>query len=411
MDRLQKYAKRQNTTQSKSSRRRSSAAAQRPTSNTNVVNVDKPSWCSVRRLIAVVTVLLLAGAIGGVLLWKFLPSDARNALTALQDNGAPFAGSGSATAPPPDYPYIQCDDPDDVTTTSSSITNRTCCNGLPGACGQRIHEVVLAGVHNAQASAQDGFFVAPNHRYNVVEALNYGYRAINLDVGNCQGELSLVHGLCRLAKTRAYDTFAAINAWLDDHPTEVLIVSIQIDADAGGLGVHLPDLYGVLEQAGFAAKLYALVNGEAWPTLGEMVDSNRRVLFFHYNDDGWCRNQPADCPPGFHDWFSYAAETEYQFVDAAALDNKITSCAITRGQNTAPFFALNVFLTIPSPEVSADRLNTRDFLEDHMADCSTVNADRQVNIVFVDFWDRGDLPRVVQETYNRPAVLGINIAA
>lgn len=362
-------------------------------------------------MIGIVSLLLVVGAAGGVMLWKFLPQDAKNSLTALPGNGGPFVGTGGAIAPLPEYPYIQCDQPQQSQNDGGG-NNRTCCNGLPGACEMRIHEVVLAGVHNGQASAQDGFLVAPNHRYNIIDALNYGYRAINLDVGNCNGELSLVHGLCRLAKTKALDTFAAINAWMDAHPTEVLIFSIQIDQEAGGQDVNLQALYEVVEQAGLAAKLFVLVTGESWPTLGEMVNANRRVLFFHYNGGGWCVDNQEDafaniCPPGFHDWFAYAAETDFAFLDTAALDNKITSCAITRGRATAPFFALNVFLTIPSPVAAADRLNTRDFLEDHMADCSTVNADRRVNIVFVDFWDVGDLPRVVQETYNRPAVLGI----
>jgi len=34
---------------------------------------------------------------------------------------------------------------------------------------------------------------------------------------------------------------------------------------------------------------------------------------------------------------------------------------------------------------------------EHIAACSAVNYNRDVNIFFVDFWSKGDVPRTVQD--------------
>lgn len=352
------------------------------------------SCCSLGRLCCVFCFFIISGVIGGVILWQLLPETARNALSTIADNGIPFAGTGVGSAPPPTYPYIQCNGRAD------------CCNGLPGLCQQRINQVMMAGIHNAQASAEDGFLLAPNHRYTLVSALDYGYRAINIDVGNCNGELFLVHGFCPLGKLSILDTFTSINAWLDANPTEILIFPLQIDNETGG-AVNIQELYDILVQAGIAKRMYQLVTGEAWPTLGEMVDTDQRVLFFLYNHDDWCIDPGVSCPPGFHDWFAFAAETGFSVAAVEEFDDKTKACSVQRGRDTAPFYALNLFLKIPAPEVSKHQLNTRDFLEEHVAACRAQNANGRVNIVFVDFWEEGDLPRVVQETYNRRLALGI----
>jgi hypothetical protein len=120
------------------------------------------------------------------------------------------------------------------------------------------------------------------------------------------------------------------------------------------------------------------------------------LLFFHFNGPD-CSD--GSCPDGFHYWFDYAAETEFEFTSASNFADTTSSCQITRGAGSSKdFFAVTSFVTPPSEDESTT-LNSRDFLEGRMQACSD-SAGLDVNLMYVDFWNDGDLPEVTQ-TYNK----------
>lgn len=332
---------------------------------------------------------------GGLLLWQLLPIHQKKDVTALVDGGIVRPGSTVDEAPPPSYRFNQCED------------QSNCCNGLASNCDMGVHEILYAGMHNAHSAVQDGFFIAFNHQYNFAAALDYGYRVINLDIAVCNNELSLVHGMCRLGRTDPAVAFQAIHDWLGANPTEVVLIVLQIDNEASGSSeptVDLGRIFNTLNRIiGFTNRLYQKIPDEPWPTLREMIETDQRVLLFHYNGDVACTNPDIVCPPGFHDWFEHAAETKFIFNDMTDFDNKTEACGITRGRPMAPFYALNLFIRIPSKPLAISYLNTPAFLNEHIAACSAVNNNRDVNILFVDFWSEGEVPKVVQ-TYNKKLV-------
>lgn len=328
------------------------------------------------------------------MLWQLLPEDQRQNVEAIVGGGIVLPGSNTDTAPPPSYIFNQCAD------------QSNCCNGLENTCDLKVTEILYAGLHNAQSTVQDGFFITPNHQYNLLSALDYGYRVINLDIGRCDGDLSLVHGLCKLGTTDPSDTFRGIMQWLTKNPREVVLIPIQIDAEAGGEdepAIQLAQIYNMLNRIdGFTSRMYRKESGSEWPTLREMIEADQRILIFTYNGPV-CTADDVACPPGFHDWWQFAGETKFEFADADDFADKTEACTITRGRLVAPFYALNLFTTIPSKQLATDLLNTRSFLEEHIAACSQVSSGQEVNILFVDFWEEGDVPRVVQ-THNRQLV-------
>jgi hypothetical protein len=364
-----------------------------------------PKACSVRRLAVSVILLIFIGIAGGIVLWQFLPENQKQTLSDIYDNGSvPFSPNVDQNkhAPPPSYQFIQCDSVSSVSNSSVSSNNSSstdCCNGLVGLCDFPLSSILMAGIHNAQASTEDGFFLAPNHQYDLVSSLDYGYRAINVDLGVCGGELHLVHGLCKLGTVDPARAFGGINRWLDAHPTEVVIIPIQVNNDAGGGEVDLNRFYNLLSTIpGFTGRMYAHKSGLGpWPTLGELVKLDKRIVMFHYGMDFLCYIT-QNCPLGFHDWFVYASETPFEFNTAADFSDTTHSCNITRGRRTDPdFYALNVFPTVPSLKLSSETLNTYDFVDEHVNACSTVQHGLDVNVVFVDFWNTGDLPSVAQD--------------
>jgi hypothetical protein len=350
---------------------------------------SKNSCC---KSMVVVAGLALTVAVGGVILWQFIPEDSKDSIeNNIQgilnktgdididieipdnplDDGVPNGG----------YQFYQCQD------------ESNCCNGLDSICDLRANEIMYAGVHNAMAARDNGFWVQPNHQLSLERSLRSGYRAINIDMGKCDGELQLVHGVCAFTRDPA-EVFTNIVSFLETNPSEVILLNMQIDNDAGGAVVLLDDIYTVMESVeGFTSLLYAHPDTNTeWPTLRELTSSKKQILFFHYNGQT-C--QEVTCPSGFHDWFVYAAETEFSFGGVSDVRDTATSCTITRGSSTNDFFGVNMFVTPPSRTACSD-LNTLQSTRTHTDACSSLNGGLDVNVVYVDFWDAGSLPELAQ---------------
>ena len=343
-------------------------------------------------------------------MWQYIPDDQKDTISdiagtiQIPTNGG--ADGSSLVAPPSNYTFLQCDG---GSTTSSTTTNSStdCCNGLIGLCDFAADDILMAGIHNAHSSIADGYYVVPNHNYNVLYALDYGYRTLNFDIGICNDLMVFVHGSCKLPTSNILNTFTAINTWLDNHPTEVLLIPLQIVNDLGGT-VDLQEVYNLMSSIdGFTSKMYQKVLDEPWPDLRTMISTNQRIIVFQYNAKQSCSaalfsDSPDvyQCPPGFHDWFTFAGESKFDFDDESELYDRATACNITRGRRQGPFYAINVFLKIPSQDIQSTLLNTKSFLQDHIAMCSFENNGLDVNVVFVDFWSDGNLPEVVQ-THNQ----------
>ncbi|GAX25139.1 hypothetical protein FisN_10Lh344 [Fistulifera solaris] len=291
---------------------------------------------------------------------------------------------------------------------SPPINNSTrTCNGLSNLCDMSVNATLFATMHNAHADRESKFFI-PNHDLNLLAGLQAGIRGLSIDIGLCQVDgvlkLSLVHGVCFVGTSDPFVVFAGINNFLQQNPNEVIIIPTQIADDLGGT-VQLTEIYSIMEQVvndagiSMADRLYAHPGPTTpWPTLGELIDLDKRILFFIYNGQQTCE---SGCPVGFHDWFAYAMETRFEFDDAAAiLSNPEDACVVTRGgtSSTRSFFGVNVFTRVANSEASTE-LNDAAFLRQHIETCSTVNGGKDPNLLLVDFWNVGGVIQVAQE-YN-----------
>jgi hypothetical protein len=350
--------------------------------------------CTARRTCIGIIILILISIGGGILLWQFLPSKKRSVLKGaigdITEGVAVGMRDANSTAPAPTYKFMQC----------SNISKR-CCNGLSTICNMNISDVMFAGIHNGNAALQNGYRIAPNQIYELEASLDYGYRAISVDIGMCDGIIKLVHGKCRLGTRDPAEVFTNINTWLEKNPTEVILMPIEINNDAGSdedrNTIRLSDIYDIISSVdGLPEKMWSIGSLGYFPTLQELISSNQRLLFFTYNGIENCKNSTVFCPPGFMDWFSYAKESDYHFTSLLDIDNKTKSCTPTRGRTDGAFLTLNVFITLPSYKISSETINTKSWLTQHVATCSEMNGNELVNVIYVDFWDQGNLPEVVQ---------------
>jgi uncharacterized protein (DUF779 family) len=342
--------------------------------------------CSVRRTVCSVVLLILIAVGGGLILWQYLPQNQKETVKTVANGGRPPISFGEKnSAPPPTYIFNQCKN------------QSNCCNGLESICDLHVDDILYAGIHNSQSTAEDGFYIAPNHQYSSISALDYGYRTLNVDVGVCDGELALVHTVCELGTIDPTTFFTSLQQWMDANPTEIVLIPIEIVNGAGGGIVDLGKFYNLLDKInGYTNRMYVKpTDSDYWPTLRELIDTDKRIIMFHYNGEN-CDNANVTCPPGFHNWWDNTGETKFEYSDPQEFQNISGSCEITRGRLQGPFYALNLFMTIPSKMLASTLLNTRAFLEPHIQACSTYNNGSDVDVLFVDFWDQGNVPETVQ---------------
>ena len=268
------------------------------------------------------------------------------------------------------------------------------CNGLENLCDQSVNNILFATSHNAASTTQDGVKWFPNHEFALEGALRAGYRGINFDLGKCGDELTLVHGFCGIQSNRSpQQMMANIVSFLQDNPNEVLLVPTQINQDTGG-AISFDEIDALFRSVpGWSELLYHHPSSTTpWPTLRELIAQKTRILFFHYNGPRCLEN----CPTGLMDWFYYAEESDFGFVDLAELKNTANACRVTRGQDgIGAFYGVNVFTEIANTGDSCETTNEFQFLSNHLKQCATLQQ-RAVNLVLVDCWARGDVLEVVR---------------
>jgi hypothetical protein len=195
----------------------------------------------------------------------------------------------------------------------------------------------------------------------------------------------LCHSFCELGATALSSVLRDLDDFPVTHPGEVVIV---INQDY----VAPADFVGAVRAAGLADLVYrGPVDGD-WPTLGEMIERNQRIVFFAENKAGGA--------PWYH--LAYKAATEEtpfhfsrvsQLTDPARLD---ASCRPNRGPERAPLFLVNHWITTPPLPLPSDaaKVNAYDALLARVRRCEKVR-DHFPNLIAVNFYRRGDVFRVV----------------
>lgn len=120
------------------------------------------------------------------------------------------------------------------------------------------------------------------------------------------------------------------------------------------------------------------------------------MIVFHYRGPS-CDEEGA-CPPGFHWYYRYAVNTQWNLNSLDAVADSANSCAFETSPGVASktFFGLNNFITIPI-QSNAEIMNEYSYVSNRIDTCSSLNDNLDVNLIYVDFWSEGDLPRLVQE--------------
>ncbi len=299
------------------------------------------------------------------------------------------------------------------------------CNGHVELCERRYDEVAQAATHNSMSAGDEpGWFLAEQPT-GVMGQLRDGIRVLLIDTwygretdregvvatsGRAREEalrqateaygtaivdsalrvrdalgavphgperVYLCHALCELGATELAPLLRDVRGWMEDHPREVVTLFVQDE-------VSPDDLADLVEGAGLLPLVHTQRAGQPWPTLGEMVESGRRLVVLQENVGGGVDH------PWLLDGFAWVQDTPYGFRSADRM-----SCAPNRGPSDASLLLVNHWLSNYASRVSdAERVNARDVLLPRVLRCRDERG-RLPAYVAVDNYDRGDLMDVV----------------
>jgi hypothetical protein len=262
----------------------------------------------------------------------------------------------------------------------ASAPDPLACNGARHLCARPLPAVAFAMTHNAHAVMPPFNRLAANQTIGIAEQLALGVRALGIklyvtDDARC-GPLGLYgyHGFPNLGCVPFADIAAPIAACLASHPREVLVVTVEGDADAASVRAGL-------DAAGLTAALHVQPPGADWPSLGALIDADHRLVLFKDHD--------ADPPAGLHAMWDLIQDTPYDHQDVGDF-----SCDHLRGAADAPLFLLNHFLTRLSPvPAEAPNTNALHVLGPRVLTCAETRG--LPTLVYVDFVQWGDTLAVV----------------
>ncbi|WP_028058096.1 PI-PLC domain-containing protein [Candidatus Solirubrobacter pratensis] len=314
------------------------------------------------------------------------------------------------------------------------------CNGAVALCDRPLDQVVLPATHNAMSAPLPGWASAEQDR-SIGGQLEDGIRGLLVDThyadrlpdgrvrtyfgtdaqlrrtaqqdgvseasiqaalrlrerlgfrGEGERGMYLCHTFCELGATPLADALKDIHDFLATHPSDVVVV---INQDY----VTPADYVKAVGDAGLVP--YAFSGDPATTTLGQMIDSGRRLMLLAENHAGaapWYRLAYA----------SLTEETPYTFKSARLLTDRAdlpASCKANRGPAKAPLFLINHWVStdpIPRPSDAA-KVNAYAPLLARAQECERLRH-HLPNLLAVNFYKRGDLFRVV-DTLNRTVQAG-----
>ncbi len=291
----------------------------------------------------------------------------------------------------------------------SSAAERPC-NGSVDLCGRTLDQVVLPGTHNSMNAAEPNpngsNWALPNQLYSIPNQLQRGARVFLIDTyygerqsngtvvgmsksaGEAAGaETFMCHFNCSLGYVGLAGELGRIKDFLAANPREV---AVFVNEDY----IAPQDFAKAVNESGLLPYVY---QGSAirYPTLGEMIDSNQRVVMFAQSDAGTV--------PWYHlGYDGPIMETPYDFDDPAQITDPARlhdSCAPNRGSEGSPLFLMNhwVLKNGVVPEQSSATIdNTQQAIVNRARACEQRRG-KLPNLLAVDFYGIGDASGAARE--------------
>lgn len=280
--------------------------------------------------------------------------------------------------------------------SAQAQTDSVClpCNGHPELCKKRFNEVVYPSTHNAfnAGRAKHQRFTYPNQKYDIPTQLQDGVRGFMIDIhyynGPCKKtkakhEVLVFHAYAVLGYEPLQKVLKYYKDFLDTHPREVITVMCESY-------ITKEDMESEVTKAGLLPYVLTQPKGAPWPTLQQMIDSNRRLVFFTDNVPttiGWHHKA--------HEYYMENPYTNHSY--------RKYNCDLMGGMDTTlPLWTFNHFLTGTFARRHKNKIaNSYCLLMGRAQQCMAVHH-HLINFLTVDWYNKGDLFKVVDELNHVP---------
>ncbi|KAK3951708.1 PLC-like phosphodiesterase [Pseudoneurospora amorphoporcata] len=166
--------------------------------------------------------------------------------------------------------------------SSNAASDISACNNSPLLCDRAYNNVTHMGAHDSSflKDGSTGNSLAGNQYFNATVALDAGIRLLQGQVHDTNGTLRLCHTSCSLLDAGPLqDWLAKVKFWMDTNPNEVVTL-LLVNSD----NKLVSDYATVFEGSGISTYGYQPTDGstasKTWPTLREMITSNKRLVSF-----------------------------------------------------------------------------------------------------------------------------------
>ncbi|KXS96970.1 hypothetical protein AC578_5535 [Pseudocercospora eumusae] len=170
------------------------------------------------------------------------------------------------------------------TTSSTRPMNTVPCNGFPDFCARKYSNITQVTAHNAAFAVKNN--AASNQELSITDQLNDGIRMLQGQVHWENNTMWNCHTSCSELNAGPWqDELETLRDWLQSHPYDVVTILIG-NSDTTDVENFVP----AITNAGLLPYVYepAYVPQyrSQWPTLGEMIIKNQRlVIFMDYEAD------------------------------------------------------------------------------------------------------------------------------
>ncbi|KAF4925462.1 PI-PLC X domain-containing protein 1 [Colletotrichum viniferum] len=270
------------------------------------------------------------------------------------------------------------------------LTDARKCNGREHLCNRKYSNVTFVGSHNANFV---GDRITHNQNVPVTRQLDMGVRFLTIQTHWNDGEIRMCHSKCWLLDVGKLEDFLLeVGRWMKNHPNEVVTLLLTNPTSIRGRDFAAAFRKVGMDKIAFTPNKKLTVN--SWPTLGQLIDNNNRlVVFMDYPEkprrEKWIM-----------DWFSYSWETPY-----GELDSNFPHCQRDRPQrdiDESKYMYLinhvwNIAMdarfegeTVKIPtRLAANITNSMDSISRQVKLCKA-KWGKIPNVILLDFIDDGD---------------------
>jgi hypothetical protein len=269
------------------------------------------------------------------------------------------------------------------------------CNGHSELCERKYGNTTFLGSHDSFAFSGNPFALARTQEIDVEAQLTMGVRMLQAQSHMNGKDLHFCHTSCTLFDGGTVEDYLnKVKHFLDRHPNEVLTLIFTNPESVSVSEVWKP----IFDKTGFTDMAYTppqpVMSRDDWPTLGEMIESGKRVVIF-LDHGAESRTEPAVdfvLPQFQMVWEDKYDPTDNHFpckVDRTAgpLAPNQQLSLINHNLN-ANIFPIGRGILIPA-RLDSPRTNSVDEIEKHAEHCAPFVDDRSPNFVMLDFVNVG----------------------